>query len=125
MPLPPRLKEVLTTDQVSTTYQIGDATVTRIQELTLEVASPAMLYPEWRDEFPYGREGLLLSIHTWVVQTPGHTILIDTATGNDKERSFLPALRGGRSRLRESFLHEVARSRGHILACEAPALYPT
>jgi hypothetical protein len=96
---------VLSPDQVSTTYRIGDATVTRVQELTLDVASPSMLYPEWRrelldgpedplfpDSWDMSRTSLLQSIHTWVVQTPQHTILIDTATGNDKERPFVPAL---------------------------------
>lgn len=32
----------------------------------------------------------LESIHTWVVKTQRHTILIDTASGNNKERPLKP-----------------------------------
>lgn len=35
---------------------------------------------------------LIVSIGTWVVKTPQHTILIDTATGNDKNLPLNPDL---------------------------------
>lgn len=91
-------------DQTSMTYRIGEVTVTRLSEITLDV-TPAMLYPEWHPELLEEHENwlcpnswnedrtrLLQSIHTWIVQTPRHTILIDTATGNDKARPFVPPL---------------------------------
>jgi glyoxylase-like metal-dependent hydrolase (beta-lactamase superfamily II) len=92
-------------DQTSTTYKIGEAIVTRVSEITLDFATPAMLYADWKPElleehenwlFPNSwdesRTRLLQSIHTWVVRTPRHTVLIDTATGNDKPRPFIPPL---------------------------------
>lgn len=36
------------------------------------------------------QEHLIQSVHTWVVKTKHHTILIDTASGNDKERPLNP-----------------------------------
>jgi glyoxylase-like metal-dependent hydrolase (beta-lactamase superfamily II) len=81
------------------TYRIGDVTVTKIDELRLNVASPAYLYPAWEphelepnlhwltpSHMDAATGNLVLSIHTWLVRTPHHTILIDTGTGNDKER---------------------------------------
>lgn len=47
---------------------------------------------------------LIQSIHTWLVRTPHHTILIDTATGNDKNRPDIPPL----DRLNEPFLARLA-----------------
>ncbi len=32
----------------------------------------------------------LMSVHTWVVRTPRHIILIDTGVGNDKNRPYTP-----------------------------------
>jgi len=87
------------------TYQIGDVAVTRIDELTLNVFSQASLYPgsdpaaleRNRAKLSAGSVeaetgNLLQSIHTWLVRTPRHTILIDTATGNDKHRPGAPVL---------------------------------
>lgn len=92
-------------DEISTTYKIGEATVTRVSEITLDIATPAMLYRGWESElleehgnrlFPnsWDESGtrLLQSIHTWVVRTPRHTVLIDTGAGNDKLRPFIPPL---------------------------------
>ncbi len=85
------------------TYQIGDAAVTRIDELTLTAFTHNTLYPgsdpavleRHRGTFGPGSvepgTGILIqSIHTWLVQTPGHTMLIDTATGNGKHRPAVP-----------------------------------
>nr|WP_246563397.1 MBL fold metallo-hydrolase [Bradyrhizobium liaoningense] len=44
------------------------------------------------------------SIHSWLVKTPQHTILIDTATGNDKNRPDIPPLH----QLNEPFLARLA-----------------
>lgn len=85
------------------TFQIGEATVTRVTEMTLDEVPKTFLYPEWDDALTDAHrhwlipgnmraDGAMLrqSIHTWVVRTPRHTILIDTASGNDKERPLNP-----------------------------------
>ena len=98
-------------------YYIGDVTITRIDELVLHAATPAMLYPD-ADPSAWSRHmtrlspgsvdtetGILVqSIHSWLLRTPKHVILIDTATGNDKERPFAPPLH----RLRQPFLSRLA-----------------
>ncbi|KML57020.1 beta-lactamase [Burkholderia cepacia] len=80
-------------------YRLGDVTVTKIEEVRLNGASPSFLYPAWEPE-ELGRNlpwltpsnmdattgNLIQSIHSWLVRTPHHTILIDTGTGNYKER---------------------------------------
>jgi glyoxylase-like metal-dependent hydrolase (beta-lactamase superfamily II) len=87
-------------------HRVGDATVTKITELALDAAEPGNLYPnqidvpaaveETRALWPGSvdpRTGLLRqSIHTWLVRTPTRVILVDTATGNDKDRPNLPIL---------------------------------
>ncbi|RWP99106.1 MBL fold metallo-hydrolase [Mesorhizobium sp.] len=86
-----------------TPYRVGNTTVTKVAEQTLRNVSPAFLYPTSTErEFeavgarldpcdcePNGKE-LVLSIHTWVVRTPRHLILVDTGSGNNKERPKNP-----------------------------------
>ncbi len=85
-------------------YRVGNARVTRVSELTIN-NTPEYLYPKWDpsilrtygdrlvpEALAPGRQNLMQSIHSWVVRTGEHTILIDTATGNDKPRPLLPAL---------------------------------
>ena len=43
------------------------------------------------------------SIHTWVLRTKQHTILIDTGAGNDKERIWMPRL----NRLKSPYLERL------------------
>ncbi|MGO4124726.1 MBL fold metallo-hydrolase [Inquilinus sp. YAF38] len=86
-------------------FRIGDATITRIDEIPLTHGSPAELYPEIDPEATDRHHGRLppgalhpetgaisLGIHSWLVRTPRHTILIDTATGNGKERPAVPIM---------------------------------
>ena len=101
----------------NSTYQIGDATVTRIDELALDVFSQTTLYPgsdpalleRHLDKFgpgsvEPGTGTLIQSIHSWLVRTPRHTILIDTATGNDKIRPTVPIF----NQLHEPYLARLA-----------------
>jgi glyoxylase-like metal-dependent hydrolase (beta-lactamase superfamily II) len=87
----------------SKTYAIGDATVTQVRELALENSSPAALFPAWdpkilvdcQDWLSPGsmdpaHEHAFMSVHTWVVKTKRHTIVIDTGVGNGKNRPFTP-----------------------------------
>lgn len=85
-------------------YQIGDFNVTRVFEKTSTSGSPQFLFPDWDpavlDEHEHWlvpgcmdekHEHLIRSIHTWVIRTKNHTILVDTAVGNDKERPLTPS----------------------------------
>lgn len=86
-------------------YKVGDATVTRVTEMTLSGVPPEVYFAgSWdpafleknRNILPAGLidgdSQLVVSIGTWVVKTPDHTILIDTATGNDKNLPYNPEL---------------------------------
>jgi glyoxylase-like metal-dependent hydrolase (beta-lactamase superfamily II) len=84
-------------------YTIGQARVTRIDELMLSNFTPAALFPDWdasilaenpdwlllgtMDE---SQEHILLSVHSWVIQEPGRTTLVDTGVGNGKNRPDAP-----------------------------------
>ncbi|MDR3516199.1 MAG: MBL fold metallo-hydrolase [Azospirillaceae bacterium] len=87
------------------TYRIGDVTVTRIHEFPITGKNPNNLYPgagiealqRHRNAFGHGSVdpadgSLIQSVHSWLVRTRHHTILIDTATGNGKSRPFAPML---------------------------------
>ncbi|WP_439400822.1 MBL fold metallo-hydrolase [Bradyrhizobium sp. DASA03068] len=103
--------------QAAKTYQIGEASVTRIDELRLAAFKFGALYPEGEPQalerhrdrleagsFDAATGTFIQSIHSWLVRTPHHTILIDTATGNDKNRPEIPPLH----RLNEPFLARLA-----------------
>lgn len=72
------------------TYQTGDSLIFKVPEREISL-QPAALYPE---AFPVAEaeaviQPIALSIHSWVVQTPD-LIVIDTATGNGRERGGNP-----------------------------------
>ncbi|WP_369722156.1 MBL fold metallo-hydrolase [Bradyrhizobium sp. LLZ17] len=103
--------------QATKTYRIGDASIIRIDELRLAAFQLDALYPgadpqaleHHRDRLDAGSFDpatgtFIQSIHSWLVKTPHHTILIDTATGNDKNRPDIPPLH----RLNEPFLARLA-----------------
>ncbi|MGX4773647.1 MBL fold metallo-hydrolase [Bradyrhizobium guangdongense] len=103
--------------QETKTYRIGDAAITRIDELALAAFQFGTLYPGADPEalerqrtkleagsFDPATGTFIQSIHSWLVRTPRHTILIDTATGNDKDRPDIPPLH----RLNEPFLARLA-----------------
>ncbi|MFB9127182.1 MBL fold metallo-hydrolase [Paraburkholderia dipogonis] len=82
------------------THRVGDARITRVSETRFPLA-PAVLYPEWapsaadelsrrlsKASLDLERNEVMLSVHTWVVQMDGLTVLIDTGIGNFKERPF-------------------------------------
>jgi len=84
-------------------HVIGDATVTRISEITPFETGPEALFTDWtpgmtEDGEPWFTSGsmnrqsgnMLLSIHLWVIKTSRHTILIDTGVGNGKSRPLAP-----------------------------------
>jgi hypothetical protein len=84
-------------------HKIGDLTVTKIEEQVIPGIPPAYLYPKMSaEEFAAIEPGLAaddlgstrsdfnVSVHTWLVRTPKHTILVDTGSGNNKEHPQNP-----------------------------------
>ncbi|MGO2241100.1 MAG: MBL fold metallo-hydrolase [Halomonas sp.] len=98
------------------TFFVGDVRIIKVPELALDTVDIAQLFPEgdlqalskdathWGEQsFDFERGLLRQSIHAWVVQTPTHTVLIDTATGNDKKRPTAPLFH----QLAEPFLERL------------------
>ena len=97
-------------------HQIGDALVTRIPELLLHGFKTTDLIPEWdavaADRHVAGmvpdcldatREHVVVSTHSWLVRTPRHTVIVDTAVGNGKTRAMK-----GFDHLQEPWLDRLA-----------------
>ena len=100
-----------------TRFIVGDAIVTKISELELDGVPPDALFPDVAPSavverarsfsagsFDADTRTLRQSIHTWLVQLAGRTILIDTASGNDKHRPTMPML----DHLHEPYLDRLA-----------------
>lgn len=80
-------------------YQVGSATVSRIDEITLDNFTPSAFFPEWANHSasllppipgtltPDGKH-VLLHVHSWLIRDRGRTILVDTGAGNHKERPY-------------------------------------
>lgn len=105
------------TEQAFGSYRVGAATITKIPELALEGVDAALLFPDYDSEAAAEeaqrlgpgsvdrRTGLLRqSVHAWLVTTPDRVILVDTASGNDKERPGLAVLH----HLNEPFLERLS-----------------
>jgi glyoxylase-like metal-dependent hydrolase (beta-lactamase superfamily II) len=80
-------------------YSIGDIRITRVEEMVGPFVAPTDWFGDYnRDEFesqmhwmapnyfdvPTGR--MVSSVHSWILRVGGKTILVDTCTGNHKER---------------------------------------
>ena len=90
----------------SKAYRVGDATIIKIPELSLDASDPGYFYPglvnvpaavkETRKLWPGSVDPqtslLRQSIHAWLVRTPTRVILVDTGAGNDKDRPNAPGL---------------------------------
>lgn len=85
------------------TFTIGAATITRIEESYEPNFEAAKFFADWKpDVVERHREWMLphhydpasgklkLSIHSWLVQVGGRTILVDACVGNDKPRPNRP-----------------------------------
>ncbi|WP_368761320.1 MBL fold metallo-hydrolase, partial [Klebsiella quasipneumoniae] len=72
-------------------YQTGDSLIFKVPEREISL-QPAALYPAAfpATEADADNQPIALSIHSWVVQTPHDLIVIDTATGNGRERGGNP-----------------------------------
>ena len=84
-------------------HRIGDVTIQKVSEQSLRNVPKSFVYPTAKPEDFEGiaahlatvdmeenREDLVQSIHTWVVRTPRHLVLIDTGSGNHKQRPLNP-----------------------------------
>jgi glyoxylase-like metal-dependent hydrolase (beta-lactamase superfamily II) len=83
-----------------TIYRVGDATITKVTEQQFALKTGVLFAdfePEviWEhrswlvgDHVDAAEESFLLSVHTWVVKVGGRVILVDTASGNHKNRPF-------------------------------------
>jgi glyoxylase-like metal-dependent hydrolase (beta-lactamase superfamily II) len=84
-------------------FNIGDIEILRVEESLGHSFQPNILLPDWnaKDIEPhlswlvptyYDKEAdrIVSSIHSWVLKTRHHTILIDTCVGNHKERPGQP-----------------------------------
>jgi len=80
------------------TFRVGDATVTRIPELSLSEVTPSALLPGADSEelaqalarqpadIVSGEGHIAINVHSWLVRDNGRTILVDTGAGNGKDR---------------------------------------
>ena len=80
-------------------WRVGEVEITRVLEFEAALFEPAVLYPEVSLEVVRRHRGwleptlmdpasglLVFAFHSTVVRTPRATILVDTCSGNDKER---------------------------------------
>lgn len=87
---------------MSTTFQVDDMTVHRIVEIEMPFLPVREMFPaltpeqlvenrSWLQPWALNDEDrLLLTVQSYVVRTPHHTILIDSCVGNDKDRPNYP-----------------------------------
>lgn len=86
------------------TWHLGDVTITRIEEQLGPGSFPPHEYFSGFDEAVLRRHlhwlaphhylpeqrALVTSVHSWLVRTPRHTIVVDTCSGNHKDRHWWP-----------------------------------
>jgi glyoxylase-like metal-dependent hydrolase (beta-lactamase superfamily II) len=85
------------------THAIGEISINRVIEQRGPGFAPDFLFPDWNPAVLEQHRSLMIpqcfdeaggrfiaSVHTWVLRTPHHTILIDSCGGNHKNRPGLP-----------------------------------
>jgi glyoxylase-like metal-dependent hydrolase (beta-lactamase superfamily II) len=87
-------------DEQSTTHRVGDALITRVTEQQFQLKTgmlfadfdPAVIqeHHAWlaNGQVDATAEHFVLNVNTWVLRVGGKVILIDTASGNHKDRPF-------------------------------------
>ena len=84
-------------------FNVGEIEILRVEESLGPGFAPNVLLPDWTPEavaphlpwlaptyYDPQQDKLISSIHSWVLKTRHHTILIDTCVGNHKERPGQP-----------------------------------
>ncbi|EOF5101101.1 MBL fold metallo-hydrolase [Salmonella enterica] len=86
-------------------YQIGDSVIFKVLEREIELPA-ADLYPDYlrSADSAEAHQPVVLSIHSWVVRTPDDIIVIDTGTGNDRDRGNNPLYHQLNTPYMENFL---------------------
>src|SRR5262249_54267906 len=125
-------------EQEITSHCVGDATVIKVPELARDAVAADALHPDQANDPTAGVEEarklwpgsveprtclLRQSIHAWLVRTPTRVILVDTATGNDKDRPGMPIL----NHLHEPFLDRLksaGAARKRWIWCCTPTCTP-
>jgi glyoxylase-like metal-dependent hydrolase (beta-lactamase superfamily II) len=87
-------------NDIPTIYRVGDATIVKVTEQTFSLKTD-VLFPDFHpsvvdqhrswlagEHIDAEEKNFRLSIHTWVVRMDGRVILVDTASGNHKDRPF-------------------------------------
>ena len=79
-------------------WKIGDVTITRVVEMettskatfVLKDGSPENIrsVPWLRPHFANPDGKVIMSVHAFVIESPGHRMIVDTCIGNDKRRAF-------------------------------------
>ena len=95
-------------------WKIGDVTITKVVEMEatggsrflLPQATPELIREiAWlRPHFADDNGRLRMSIHTFLVETPTHRIVVDTCLGNGKENRRIPH----RNNMQTKFLEDIA-----------------
>ncbi|MBQ74319.1 MAG: MBL fold metallo-hydrolase [Gammaproteobacteria bacterium] len=80
-------------------WNLGNTRITRIEELTGPLFDPVTFFPDYSPEivekhrdwiYPNHIDSvsgnIIASMHSWLIETPHHKILVDTCVGNDKDR---------------------------------------
>ena len=83
-----------------TVRKLGGATIEKVEEICGAGFKPQRMFANFNQEAFDAHKGWMLpdhvepgsdrlvgSVHTWIVKTPKHTILIDTCLGNHKQRT--------------------------------------
>jgi glyoxylase-like metal-dependent hydrolase (beta-lactamase superfamily II) len=85
--------------------RIGDMSLSRVEEMMIPLIEAEKMFPDFGPEtlrehghwlspryYDAASKRLLLSIHSWVLRTRHHTVLVDTCFGNHRNR---PGFRDG------------------------------
>ncbi|TYL98240.1 MBL fold metallo-hydrolase [Bradyrhizobium rifense] len=88
---------------MDTIHRIGATSITRVTEQRGLGFAPDMLFPDWNPRvleqhralmipacFDETQNRFIASVHTWVLKTQRHVMLIDSCGGNHKNRPALP-----------------------------------
>ena len=86
-----------------TRHAVGEISISQVVEQRGAGFAPDFLFPDWDPAvlerhkalmipecFDQAQSRFIASIHTWVLRTLHHIILIDSCAGNDKNRPALP-----------------------------------
>lgn len=106
-----------------TAWKIGSAIVTRVEEQLGHASLPPARYfagyerPVLERNLPWmvpdhyvpEADALITSVHSWLIRTGRHTILLDACSGNHKDRHWLPRF----DQLETPFLERLQAAGAH------------